>query len=327
MRLSQREVSGKEVAELEISDTGSGIPARDLPHIFDRFYQSEKSAGTTGSGIGLNLVKQYVEMHQGTVAVVSREGEGTIFTVQLPMNLEVPHAEEPVAEEVMSEEHPLPAEVAAEQTAEDAERPTVMVVDDNDDFRNYLAGALSRHYRIVVASNGEECLRKIAAAEPTVVVCDVMMPLIDGFEVTRRIKSNIETSHIPIILLSARTSDDVRLEGYETGADAYVTKPFKMDLLEARIRNLIDERQRRISTFSQNADIAPTHLIVTTLDEKLMQRIMESIEKNMDNPDYSVEVLSSDVGMHRMNLYRKLQSLVGMPPSEFIRTMRLKRAA
>ncbi|MBR7168986.1 MAG: helix-turn-helix domain-containing protein, partial [Alistipes sp.] len=150
---------------------------------------------------------------------------------------------------------------------------------------------------------------------------------IDGFEVTRRLKSNIETSHIPVILLSARTSDDVRLEGYETGADAYVTKPFKMGLLEARIRNLIDERQRRISNFSQDADMAPTHLIVTTLDEKLMQRIMESIERNMDNPEYSVELLSSDVGMHRMNLYRKLQSLVGMPPSEFIRTIRLKRAA
>lgn len=328
VRLSQREVSGKEFAVLEISDTGSGIPARDLPHIFDRFYQSEKSVGTTGSGIGLNLVKQYVELHQGTISVVSREGEGTTFTVLLPMQLEASQTEKSVVEEALNEEQPLSPEVAAaEPTAEDAERPTVMVVDDNDDFRNYLAGALSRHYRIVVASNGEECLRKIAAAEPTVVVCDVMMPLIDGFEVTRRIKSNIETSHIPIILLSARTSDDVRLEGYETGADAYVTKPFKMDLLEARIRNLIDERQRRISTFSQNADIAPTHLIVTTLDEKLMQRIMESIEKNMDNPDYSVEVLSSDVGMHRMNLYRKLQSLVGMPPSEFIRTMRLKRAA
>ncbi len=320
LHLSQQTVEGVGYALLEISDTGIGIPARDLPRIFDRFYQSEQKAGNAGSGIGLNLVKQYVEMMGGTVGVQSEEGAGTTFRVRIPMNLTT--TEQPdTALEAAEPETPQPVQPALD------ERPTVMVVDDNDDFRNYIAAELARNYQVVVASNGEECLEKIATAEPSVVVCDVMMPTIDGFEVTRRIKSNIETSHIPIILLSARTSDDVRLEGYETGADAYVTKPFKMDLLEARIRNLIDERQRRISNFSQNADIAPTHLIVTTLDEKLMQRIMASIERNMDNPDYSVELLSSDAGMHRMNLYRKLQSLVGMPPSEFIRTMRLKRAA
>lgn len=325
VHLSQRIEQERDWAILEISDTGSGIPARDLPHIFDRFYQSEKSignSGNAGSGIGLNLVKQYVEMHEGEVIVRSTEGEGTTFEVRLPMNLEAKQSEEPLSE--------TPAEEVAVQPATETPQstlPTVMVVDDNDDFRAYLAAELSRNYRVVVASNGEECLRTILTAEPSVLVCDVMMPEIDGFEVTRRLKSNIETSHIPVILLSARTSDDVRLEGYETGADAYVTKPFKMGLLEARIRNLIDERQRRISNFSQDADMAPTHLIVTTLDEKLMQRIMESIERNMDNPEYSVELLSSDVGMHRMNLYRKLQSLVGMPPSEFIRTIRLKRAA
>ena len=154
-----------------------------------------------------------------------------------------------------------------------------------------------------------------------------MMPNMDGFEVTRRIKSNIETSHIPIILLTARTSDDIRLEGYETGADAYMTKPFKMDILEARIRNLMEEKQRRISEFSRKVEIEPSEVTITTIDQKLMSRILESIERNMDNADYSVEELSADVGMHRMNLYRKLQSLVGMSQSEFIRSIRLKRAA
>ena len=324
VRVSQRVVDGVGMALLEITDTGMGIPARDLPHIFDRFYQSEKGAGGTGSGIGLNLVKQYVEMMGGEVTVESKEGEGTLFVVRVPMNLSTSSTPESMLAQGEAEAEPEPVQPAP--SAEDM-RPTVMVVDDNDDFRQYLAQELSRNYRVVVAANGEECLAKIATAEPGVLVCDVMMPEMDGFEVTRRLRSNIETSHIPIILLSARTSDDVRLEGYETGADAYITKPFKMDLLEARIRNLIDERQRRISNFSQSADATPTQLIVTTIDQKLMQRIMESIERNMDNSEYSVESLSADAGMHRMNLYRKLQSLVGMPPSEFIRTMRLKRAA
>ena len=204
---------------------------------------------------------------------------------------------------------------------------TVMVVDDNAEFRAYMVSELSRRYNVIQAADGEECLRILEKEEPDVLVCDVMMPNMDGFEVTRRIKSNIDTSHIPVILLSARMSEDVRLEGYETGADAYITKPFKMDLLEVRIHNLMEERQRRISSFSSNKDISPSAVTFTTIDEKLMARIMESVEKNMDNADYSVEKLSADVGMHRMNLYRKLQSLSGMTPSEFIRTMRLKRAA
>ena len=202
-----------------------------------------------------------------------------------------------------------------------------MIVDDNRDFLSYMVSELSGHFNVVPASGGESCLEKLHKVQPDVLVSDVMMPGMDGFELTRRVKNDIETSHIPVILLTARTSDDIRLEGYETGADAYLTKPFKMDILEARIRNLIDERQRRISSFSASAEIRPANVAVNTLDEKLMDGIMESIQKNMDNPDYSVEELSSDVNMHRMNLYRKLQSLVGMTPSEFIRTIRLKKAA
>jgi AraC-like DNA-binding protein len=154
-----------------------------------------------------------------------------------------------------------------------------------------------------------------------------MMPGIGGLELTRRIKENVETSHIPVILLTARTSEDIRTESYEYGADAYLTKPFLMEMLQARIKNLLEEREKRIRTFSTGADVSPMHVTITTVDQKLMSRIMSFLEKNMDNTEYSVEQLASDVGMHRMNLYRKIQSLYGMTPSEFIRTMRLKRAA
>ena len=162
---------------------------------------------------------------------------------------------------------------------------------------------------------------------PDIVVSDVMMPKVDGFALIRRIKEDVETSHIPVILLTARLSEEVRTEGYEYGADAYLTKPFLMEMLQARIRNLLEDREKRIRSFSGTAEVSPMHVTITTVDQKLMARITEKLEANLDNPEYSVEQMASDVGMHRMNLYRKIQSLYGMTPSEFIRTMRLKRAA
>lgn len=320
-----------EFVKIEISDTGIGIPSADLEHIFDRFYQSDNAEMVTGTGIGLSLVKQYAEMHGGRVSVTSEVGKGTCFRVEIPMRKKpasapaeekLPLPETGTDDNGAAENRPSPENVESS-----GEKKTVMVVDDNADFRAYMAVELGRNYNVIEATDGADCLKKVSEKEPDVLICDVMMPNMDGFEVTRRIKSNIDTSHIPVILLTARTSDDVRLEGYETGADAYITKPFKMDILEARIRNLIEEKQRRISRFSRQMEIEPSEVTITTIDQKLMSRILECIEKNMDNADYSVEELSSDIGMHRMNLYRKLQSLVGMTPSEFIRSIRLKRAA
>ena len=323
MELSQVSEDGRDMLRIDVSDTGTGIPQSDLAHIFDRFYQSDNASMSTGSGIGLSLVKQYAEMHGGRVDVSSEVGKGTVFSVRIPMDLKVSDGPESSSArtDVPSRDN------AAESSAAGSGMPVVMIVDDNRDFLSYMVSELSGHFNVVPASGGESCLEKLHKVQPDVLVSDVMMPGMDGFELTRRVKNDIETSHIPVILLTARTSDDIRLEGYETGADAYLTKPFKMDILEARIRNLIDERQRRISSFSASAEIRPANVAVNTLDEKLMDGIMESIQKNMDNPDYSVEELSSDVNMHRMNLYRKLQSLVGMTPSEFIRTIRLKKAA
>lgn len=322
VELSQGEENGRMMLRMDISDTGTGIPAKDLEHIFDRFYQSGNAVMTTGSGIGLNIVKQYAQMHGGRVGVSSEVGKGTVFSVWIPMDLDsgIPGTAENERTDDGSRDE------AAKQ-AGTGKAYTVMITDDNADFRAYLKSELGRQYNIVTASDGESCLKQIQTVQPDVLVCDVMMPNMDGFEVTKNIKSHIETSHIPVILLTARTSDDTRLEGYETGADAYLTKPFKMDILEARIRNLIEERQGRISTFSKAVEVNPSEVTMTPIDEKLMSKIMESIERNMDNSEYSVEDLSSDVSMHRMNLYRKLQSLVGMTPSEFIRTVRIKRAA
>ncbi|MGN1233641.1 MAG: ATP-binding protein [Candidatus Cryptobacteroides sp.] len=320
VRLSQDE---QKRMVLEVSDTGIGIPEEDLDHIFDRFYRSDNTDLRMGSGIGLSLVRQYAQMHSGSISVSSEVGKGSTFILIIPTDLTVDQEERHGAVEKVSGDRPNEAHKADEAGA----RMQIMVVDDNKDFREYIVGELSMDYDVVSAEDGSQCIEMLKTANPEVIVCDVMMPNMDGFEVTKAIKSNIETSHIPVILLSARTSEDIRLEGYETGADAYLTKPFKLDILQARIRNLIEERHRRIASFTRDEEVAPSEVTITTIDQKLMTRIMESIEKNMDNAEYSVENLSSDIGMHRMNLYRKIQSLAGMTPSEFIRTMRLKRAA
>lgn len=309
---------------LEVSDTGVGIPAGETEKIFERFYQSDNNrTGSIGSGIGLHIVKQYVEMHRGSVSATSEPGHGATFRVEIPMNLGA--AEGGDAAEELTDGGA--AENPAVQPANDAVAPSVLVIDDHTDFRQYIAGELASTYTVHQAADGAQGLKAVGKYRPDVVICDVMMPNMDGFELTRRLKSDIETSHIPVILLTARADDDVRRDGYETGADAYLTKPFKMEILEARIRNLIEERRRRISVFSSNIDVSASQITGTSIDEKLMQRIMACMERNMDNPEFSVEELSSEVGMHRMNLYRKLQSIAGMTPSEFIRTMRLKRAA
>lgn len=304
-----------------VSDTGEGIEKQDMDKIFDRFYRSKLSEGQPGTGIGLSIVKQYVEMHKGSISVNSERGKGTSFTVTLPTDL-LP-------------ENGLEADIvdSSAQTAQTVQptdgecRTKLLVADDNAEFRNYLYEDLSHRYEVFTAEDGKDCMKKIHEVQPDIIICDVMMPNMDGFEVTKAVKTSINTSHIPVILLTARASDDFRLEGYETGADAYLTKPFQMEMLEARIKNLIDERQKRIAYFSKNVEVSPKEITITSMDQKLMARIMECIEKNMDNAEYSVENLSADVGMHRMNLYRKIQSLTNMAPLEFMRTMRLKRAA
>lgn len=306
---------GSDTICLEVTDSGIGIPEKELKHIFERFYRSSNAPENTGSGIGLSMVKHYTDLHKGTIDVRSKVGVGTSFVLSFPTTL--------AGEDVPSAVRQTPSEVGTQ----DQDKPYILVVDDNEEFRTYLAEELSSLYRVGQASNGLECMKKIGQEQPQIVICDVMMPQMDGFQVTKAIKDNVETSHIPVILLTARMSEDTRQEGYETGADSYITKPFKMNMLKARLKNLLDDRTKRLQNFSAKAEVSPMHLTITTVDQKLMERIMDKLDKNMGNPDYSVEDLAHDVGMHRMNLYRKIQSLYSMTPSEFMRTMRLKRAA
>ena len=307
---------------LAVRDTGCGIAGKDLEKIFDRFYRSSDAESSSGSGIGLNIVKQYAEMMGGSVSCESSPGEGSTFNVIIPVA--EPVRAEAVHGPVPEEEGTESEDVAATETAQKAK---ILLVDDNDEFRSYLSSELEASgYAVSQAREGESALNLCPTAAPDIVVTDLMMPGMDGLEFTRRLKSNLETSHIPVVLLTARTAEDIRLEGYETGADAYLTKPFIMDMLLARINNLVEERRRRIENFTSPKEFSPSDIAVTTIDQKFMEKVMGYLEDNMDNEDYSVEDLASDVGMHRMSLYRKIQSLTAMTPSEFIRSIRLKRA-
>ncbi len=201
------------------------------------------------------------------------------------------------------------------------------MADDNNDFRNFLKEQLSEEYQVFDAPDGEAAEKLAAEQNPDLIISDVMMPNVDGIELCRRIKTNMETSHIPIILLTARTSDDLKINGYSVGADSYMAKPFNMDMLRVRIRKLIEKQEMRKKDFQRSVEVNPASITITSLDEQIIKRALGCIENNMDNTSYNVEALSSDMGMSRMNLYRKLQSITGQTPTEFIRTIRLKRAA
>jgi len=311
-----------EFLRIDVSDTGVGIPEKDLPNIFNRFYQANNySDSNTGSGIGLHLVREYVRLHNGEVVVSSSLKKGSVFTLHIPLDLHpVSGNQEPLSIDEFTPEEAVSPVV-------DSSKLTLLVVEDNLEFRRFLAESLEEFYRVVVASDGQDGSEKVVHVLPDLVISDIMMPNVDGIELCKRIKTDIRTSHIPVILLTAKISEEYQLVGYEAGADAYIAKPFNMDILFLRIRKLIEQQESRKALFQKTIHINPSSITITSLDEKLVQKALDCVEKNMDNPDYSVEELSADIGMNRTHLYRKLQSIVGMTPTDFIRSIRLKRAA
>lgn len=336
LTLTTEEIDKRNYVKIQVSDTGIGISESDLPYIFDRFYQvGNQGDEKMGSGIGLHLVREYVNIHGGKVSVESQMDRGSVFTVWLPMDLK-PNAEEleELSEEMVEaseEEHPdeqrkLDNTPANNAIHEDS-RKKLLLVEDNTEFRTFLKEQLEDFYQIIEASDGEEGEKRAIEENPDLIISDIMMPKVDGIELCRRVKTNVQTSHIPVILLTARTADDIKINSYEVGADSYMSKPFNFDMLMVRIEKLIEQQEKRKQEFRKNIEVNPSAITITSVDEQLIQKCLEYIEKNMDNPEYGVEELSRDLGMVRMSLYRKLQSITGNTPTDFIRSIRLKRAA
>lgn len=312
---------------IRIADSGQGITPEAKKHIFERFYQGEQGNHKTGSGIGLHIANEYARMHGGGITVSDNQPKGSVFTLTLPVD-GCSAQSDPEKTSGASE---TPAEPSAsENTSEEssaADTPaTILIVDDNEEYRDFIADTLSKDYTIFKAGNGREALDIMAKENISLIVSDVMMPVMDGMELCRQVKNNIRWSHIPVILLTAKTAEEYRLEGLELGADDYLTKPFNLKLLQLRIKKFIDLFERNHRMFSNKLDVSPSEITITSLDEKLVEKAIHIVEEHMSDSDFSVELLSSELALSRGYLYKKLMAITGKGPAEFIRTIRLKRA-
>lgn len=323
VRLSSWMKDGQPWLRFTVANSGTMISAEHIRSIFDRFYKIDMHH--TGSGIGLALVKAFVDLHRGLIAVESDEKQGTLFTIDLPKG------DTPVPEQELIPATPLPTDAvwtAEEEDHEmlyDSSKPTVLIIDDNADIRSYVQGLLQADYTVVEAADGSEGIKKAMRFVPDLIISDVMMPGIDGIECCRRLKSELQTCHIPVILLTACSLDEQRIQGYDGGADSYISKPFSSPLLLARVRNLIDSHRRLKQFFGDRQTLAKED--VCDMDKDFVERFKELIEAKMSDSGLNVEDLGKDMGLSRVQLYRKIKSLTNYSPNELLRIARLKKAS
>jgi len=316
---------------ITVTDDGAGIPEGSLDRVFERFYQVENTDKNKdqGSSIGLHIAKEFVTLHGGEIWAEHVTDGGSRFVVVIPCEQgEVsPDSESELPDENIEEEDVDEIIGLEKIESQESSLPKLLIVDDNDDFRLFLTGKLKDQYVVLQAADGVAGLEIAFREIPDMILTDVMMPKMDGIEMSKKIKEDIRTSHIPLVLLTAKSGEESKLEGLTAGADDYITKPFNMDILLIKIHNLVEARKLNREIFKEQIKIEPSKIAVSSLDEKLIQKALEYTETNISNPDFSVEELSRELGMSRVHLYKKLSSLTGKTPIEFIRVIRLKRAA
>ena len=302
--------------QLVVSNSGSEIKKEDLPKLFERFYQ--KKENQKGVGIGLALVKELVELYKGKIETNVKNGILS-FMVTLPLEKANENAIVVIKE--------IPRAIISDENNNDTELPILLIVDDNQDIRMVLKDIFKNNYQILEAEDGEQAL-KIAKKEiPDCIVSDVMMPNMDGFEFTKQIKNNELTSFIPVVLLTAKTSDEAHLEGLKSTADTYLTKPFNNEIVKETVNQLIAERKKLHQRYSQELVLRPVDIVINSVDEKFIEKLQVILDKELSNSEFSSEDFASAVGMSRMQLHRKLKSLLGVSSTEFLRNERLKVAA
>jgi DNA-binding response OmpR family regulator/nitrogen-specific signal transduction histidine kinase len=316
---------------VKVKDTGIGIPQKLQSRIFDRFVQANSLNGSFehGSGIGLSLVYEYVKIHKGTVQVESEEGIGSCFAVRLPVikhdsimreaNINNTEVFEIISKSESNDYNEYAGNIKAQ--------PSVLIVEDNEELRFYLKDNLKKRFRVLEADNGQTGLQYASALIPDIIISDILMPVMDGIALCRKLKSEKSTSHIPVILLTAMHTDNYKLEGIEAGADDYIVKPFNFKILETRIKKLLQIQKTTQQKFSSKILVEPKEITITSLDEQFIQKAFELVEKNMSNTEFTIDEFSREMAMSRMLLYKKLMALTGKAPLDFLRTMRLKRAA
>ena len=326
--------------KIEIKDDGKGIHKKNLKFIFDRFYQVERDESSrSGTGIGLALAKSVVELHKGSIKVKSKENQGTCFTILLPMGKKHFSNDQffdriDKTQNVQFSEgvttHSFKEKVASEITDNveiNSEIPTLLIVEDNPEVRVFIKEIFEENHNVFEAENGKVALDIAQNNTVDLIISDVMMPILNGIDFCDKIKTNIITSHIPVLLLTAKTSQDSQKQGYKIGADAYVTKPFDAGILEQKVKNLLSTRQNLIKKFKKDIILKPKELEITSADEIFLKKSIDLIENNINNAEFTIQDFISEIGMSRSALYRKLKALTGQSISEFIKDIKLKRAA
>ena len=327
--LTAKEENGRVM--ISVADNGCGISSDELPYIFDRFYQA-KNAGR-GTGIGLAIVKAFTELHHGEVSATSIEGKGSTFTIHIPVRQKGEVTNQPTekieqlvepssAEEVPNQARHIDELIQPYQT----DKPEVLIIDDNVDIRTYLRSVLSEKYNVSEAADGKAGLELARKIVPDIVLSDIMMPVMDGLAFCQQLKTDKAISHIPVILLTARSLDEQRAEGYEHGADAYLSKPFSLRLLLSRIDNLIESRKKLNQTWSKGVEDDEIGNISNEIDKSFLKQLRKIIQENLANSDLSVEQIGDEIGLSRVQLYRKVKALTGYSPVEMLRKARLTRA-
>lgn len=308
VKFSARIDNQNKVLIILVEDSGIGISQTEIDHIFNRFYQADNQEGiSNGSGIGLYMVKYYAEMHGGSVSVKSNPEKGTCFKVVVSVQKN--------------------AEIISSAKGEESTKKNILIVEDHTVFRSYLVDELKKYYNIIAANNGKEGLEKAITHVPDLIITDMMMPEMDGPQLSHSVRNTIAISHIPIIMLTGRASDDARFKGYEAGVDAYIVKPFDINLLLLRINKLLEINDARRKKFIQEKEVKIDSLTNNPIDQEFLSRAFQCVFDNLSNSDYTIEKFSEDMNMDRTGLYRKLLALTDHSPTNFIRTIRLKKAA
>ena len=332
VQLSKKEFNGEFLAQVTVSDTGAGISEHHIHNVFDRFYKVDSRAA--GSGIGLHLTKMLVELHNGKIAIESMEGKGSTLTIEIPFKQkEITIAEQyprlisPVErEDILLYE---PENEKSENQQLNTDKPLILLVEDNADLRSYIRNLLKEDYEVIEAPTGQVGLLKAMKFVPELIVSDVMMDVMDGFELCNKVKANLSTSHIPVMLLTACAQDEQRAIGFESGADAYIPKPFNENLLKIRIRKLIENREKVKEFFQQNltfGEKTDRKENVAEIEKSFINKFRKLIEERLIDSDLNVDEIGKSMGLSRVQLYRKIKSLTNYAPNELVRIIRLKAA-
>ena len=315
--------------QIKVSDTGKGIPTEKLPFIFDRFFQVDNSntRDKGGSGIGLSLSKDLVELMDGTITVSSEVNQGSLFTIQLPIQ-EIKTRQKISVDDNAQQEKSMTKKPFALTKTDKRNLPTILLVEDNRDMRHFITEQLVNFYKVITSINGEEGFQKALSSAPDLVITDLMMPKMDGIELCKKLKSDVHTSHIPVIMLTAKAGMDNKIEGLETGADDYLTKPFEAKELLVRTKNLIAQRQKLRELYNnKDVQINPKQITVTSIDRKFLEEVLALLEESYSDSNFGVPQMQRALAMSKTQLHRKLKSLTNEAPGELLRNFRLKRAA